>query len=97
MPGYAHSKPDEWEYRVWQPVHPTEASDACFLVPIPVHPNVEEFVRAQPRDVVHPKSLRLKEFASNVKVALEGRDPPTDRPVGQHRTACPVLDSHVTH
>lgn len=86
MPRHAHPEPDKRKHGIGQPVHPAQATDSCFVVKIPVHPHIQEFVRAQARDEIHPKTIGLQVFFSNIEVAFEGRYAPADGSVGENRS-----------
>ncbi len=49
-----YTKPDEWQKRVRQPIHPRQTTTPLACVENQIHPNVQKLVETQAGDIVDP-------------------------------------------
>jgi hypothetical protein len=77
------SIPNEREEGIGQPIHPAEILDLPFFSKIQIHPNVQEFVRAQPGHIVRSEPVCLEVLVADVEVSLEGCNPPAAGTLGE--------------
>jgi hypothetical protein len=58
-PRHRRSKGNEGEQRIWEPVHPAKERLLRSIGELQVKPNVKEFVNAEPRHPIWPKTIGL--------------------------------------
>jgi hypothetical protein len=82
--GQRHPKPDKGEERVWQPVHPGDTPFLEAAAEVQIEPNVEELVRANPRNLIGLETSSFKATLRDVVVALEWGDAPPKWTLGNN-------------
>lgn len=87
-----HPEADEGKKRVWQPIHPPQALFRFGTGQQPIHPHVEELVRAKARYVICLERTIFQTTATYIVVSLEWSDVPPDWAFGQHRSCSTVCN-----
>ena len=62
-----------------------------------IHPDVQEFVETQARDVVHTKTICLQIFSGDVEIAFKRCDAPANGTVGKQGSGILVCDADISH
>ena len=68
MPRNADAIPDKGKQRIGKPVQPTQILDLMAVFEMQVHPNVKNFVEAEPGYVVGVETTGSQKFARDVEV-----------------------------
>ena len=82
--GQRHPEPDEGEERVWQPIHPGDTPFLEAAAEVQIEPNVEELIRANPRNPIGLESASSKTTFRDAVVAFEWGDAPPKRTLGKN-------------
>lgn len=91
------AKPDKWEERIRQPVHPAEISDTFAVIEAQIQPYVQELVDAEARQKIDLESIGLEVHSADVEIAFERRDTPAKWAISEDEISLSVHYPYVGH